>query len=111
MEDSKNDRCCISSDQFSCYQFLVKVTFQKRVRVFHRGFPTREKKMEARGCRLSGSIASVSSVWKLNETRSPRFFLITFQQLLLQQLNTTRKLSVKLVVAIYSESFMNFLID
>ena len=26
--------------------------------------------MEARGCRPSGSIVSVSSVWKLNETRS-----------------------------------------
>ena len=35
MEENKNDRCCISSDQFSCYQFLVKVIFQKRVRVFH----------------------------------------------------------------------------
>ena len=35
MEENKNDHCCISSDQFSCYQFLVKVIFQKRVRVFH----------------------------------------------------------------------------
>ena len=35
MEQNKNDRCYISSDQFSCYQFLVKVIFQKRVRVFH----------------------------------------------------------------------------
>ena len=35
MEENKNDRCCISSDQCSCYQFLVKVIFQKRVRVFH----------------------------------------------------------------------------
>ena len=72
MIENNNDRCCISSDQFSCYQFLVKVILQKRVRVFQWVSKTR-KKMEARGCSPSGSIVSVSSVWKLNETRSLSF--------------------------------------
>ena len=40
MEQIKNDRFCIRSDQFSCYQFLVKVIFQKRVAV-SLGFQTR----------------------------------------------------------------------
>ena len=35
MKENKNDHCCISSDLFSCNQFLVKVIFQKGVRVFH----------------------------------------------------------------------------
>ena len=34
MEQNKNDRCCISSDQFSCYQFLIKVNFKNEWR-FH----------------------------------------------------------------------------
>ena len=45
MEENKNDRCCISSDQLSSYQFLVKVIFQKRVRdSVSLSFPTREKR-------------------------------------------------------------------
>ena len=52
MEQNKNDRCCISSDQFSCYQFLVKVICQKRVRVFHRVSQHEKKKMEAGGAVL-----------------------------------------------------------